>query len=179
MGSVAAGSSRAASVTIKGSELGNGARKLYLVADANKQVVETNEENNKAYRTVNVAQALYSAEENALNGSASDDVIAGSMYDDVMYGNGGDDIFCFGNDWGNDTVDQLASGSVTLWFEEGSEDNWNADTQIYSDGTNFVVVTGCTDVKLIFGDGDSLPAGAFDNAVLGNVFEKNENGMLA
>ena len=54
MGSVAAGSYRSATVTLQGSELGNGARKIYLVADANKQLTETNEDNNKAYRTVTV-----------------------------------------------------------------------------------------------------------------------------
>ena len=54
MGSVAAGSFRNASVTLKGSELGTGARKLFLVVDANKQITESNEDNNKAYRTVTV-----------------------------------------------------------------------------------------------------------------------------
>ena len=54
MGSVAAGSYRNASVTISGSKLGNGARKLFLVVDSNNQVAESNEANNKAYRTVNV-----------------------------------------------------------------------------------------------------------------------------
>ena len=54
MGSVAAGSYNNASVTLKGSELGNGARKIFLVVDANNQITETNEANNKAYRTVTV-----------------------------------------------------------------------------------------------------------------------------
>ena len=34
---------------------------------------------------------------------------------------GGNDIFCFGGNWGNDTVEQLAGGKITLWFESGSE----------------------------------------------------------
>ena len=61
MGSVAAGSFRNASVTLQGSELGNGARKLYLVVDADNQVAESNEANNKAYRTVNVTSVRSAA----------------------------------------------------------------------------------------------------------------------
>ena len=56
MGSVAAGSYRNCSVTLNASQLSAGANKIYLVADANGQVSESNESNNKAYRTVTVAQ---------------------------------------------------------------------------------------------------------------------------
>ena len=55
--SLAAGKSKSLSVTLKGSELGLGSRKIYLTADADKKVVETNESNNKVYKTVKVTAA--------------------------------------------------------------------------------------------------------------------------
>ena len=58
MGSVAAGSYRDATVTLQGSELATGARKIYLVADANNQITESNEANNKSYRTVTVSSPV-------------------------------------------------------------------------------------------------------------------------
>ena len=36
------------------------------------------------------------------------------------------------------TVEQLANGSVTLWFEPGSKENWNAETLTCTDGENSV-----------------------------------------
>ena len=82
-------------------------------------------------------------------GGSGDDVIIGGTGDDSMHGGGGDDIFTFCADWGVDTVEQLANGSVTLWFESGSENNWNAGTMTYTDGENSVTVTGCSDITLI------------------------------
>ena len=96
-----------------------------------------------------------------------------------MHGGGGNDIFCFCSNWGSDTVEQLGSGSVTLWFAEGSADNWNADTLTYTDGTDSVTVKGCTEVTLRFGTEADLPAGAFDSAASEKIFEKKENGSLA
>ena len=74
MGSVAAGSFRNGTVTLQGSELGNGARKLFLVVDANNHLAEANEANNKAYRTVNVAQALKSPADIDLAGWQDDEL---------------------------------------------------------------------------------------------------------
>ncbi|MBR2509565.1 MAG: AIDA repeat-containing protein, partial [Lentisphaeria bacterium] len=59
-------------------------------------------------------------------GGANNDVIVGGSGNDSLHGGGGDDIFCFGENWGEDTVEQLAGGEITLWFKSGSEDNWNA-----------------------------------------------------
>ena len=112
-----------------------------------------------------------------LIGSSGDDVIVGGSGNDAMHGGGGDDIFTFGGSFGNDTIEQLASGSVTLWFETGSEDNWNAETLTYSDGVNSVSVTGCANVTLRFGADSSLPAGAFEEETSKKVFE--DKGMLA
>ena len=47
-------------------------------------------------------------------GGSGDDVIVGGIGNDSMHGGGGDDIFTFGRNWGVDTVEQLAEGSVTL-----------------------------------------------------------------
>ena len=105
-------------------------------------------------------------------GASGNDVIVGGAGDDRMHGGGGDDIFTFGDDWGNDTVDQLSGGTVTLWFEDGSEENWNADTRTYTDGENTVTVSGTADVTLKFGgDISSLPEGIFSNAVTKKIFE--------
>ena len=105
-------------------------------------------------------------------GASGNDVIVGGAGDDTLHGGGGDDIFCFGSDWGIDTVEQLSGGTVTLWFEDGSEENWNADTRTYSDGENTVTVSGTADVTLKFGgDISSLPEGIFSNAVTKKIFE--------
>lgn len=113
-------------------------------------------------------------------GASGNDVIVGGIGNDTMHGGGGDDIFTFGGDWGNDTVEQLDGGSVTLWFEEGSEDNWNADTRIYTDGENSVTVSGTADVTLRFGgDVSSLPDGVFADSVTEKIFENTDSAMLA
>ena len=112
-------------------------------------------------------------------GGANNDVIVGGIGNDSMHGGGGSDIFCFGGDWGTDTVEQLANGSVTLWFEEGSESNWDADTLTYTDGANSVTVSGVTNITLRFGADSSLPAGCFDDAVSEKIFEDKTKGLLA
>jgi Ca2+-binding RTX toxin-like protein len=114
-----------------------------------------------------------------LVGGSDDDVIAGGSGDDSLHGGGGDDIFTFGANWGNDTVEQLSSGSVTLWFETGSESNWNADTMTYSDGTGSVTVTGVSEVTLKFGADATLPEGAFSNESSEKIFEDNNKGFIA
>ena len=56
-----------------------------------------------------------------LVGAGGNDVLAGGEGNDSMHGGGGNDIFTFCADWGRDTIEQLASGSVTLWFENEME----------------------------------------------------------
>ena len=120
-----------------------------------------------------------------LVGAAGDDIIGGGAGNDSMHGGGGDDTFTFGSDWGNDTVEQLADGKVTLWFESGSADNWNADTLAYTDGTNSVTVSGVTEVTLKFGDdgseefADLSSLGAFADATSEKIFEDTAKGLLA
>ncbi len=86
-------------------------------------------------------------------GASSDDVIVGGIGDDTMHGGGGSDIFTFCENWGSDTIEQLAEGSVTLWFLEGSMDNWDAASLSYTDGENSVTVSGVSaeNVTLKFG----------------------------
>ena len=112
-------------------------------------------------------------------GGSGNDVIVGGSGDDLLHGGGGSDIFCFGGNWGNDTVQQLDSSSVTLWFESGSESNWNAATLTYSDGSNSVTVSGVSNVTLKFGTDASLPDGAFADAASEKIFEDKSKGMIA
>ncbi len=122
-------------------------------------------------------------------GGAEDDIIAGGIGNDSMHGGGGDDIFCFGDNWGIDTVKQCEDCGVTLWFENGYDFNWNEETLTYTDGANSVTVTGVSqdNITLIFGDdgsgrySDLVSAGCFSDAASEKIFEdkNNGNGMLA
>ena len=119
-------------------------------------------------------------------GASSNDVIVGGIGNDRMHGGGGDDIFTFGENWGMDTVEQLATGSVTLWFTSGSMENWDKTTLTYTDGDNNVKVSGVTadKITLKFGDDGSEPyatlseAGAFKEFTSQKIFEESK-GMLA
>ncbi|MBO4512587.1 MAG: hypothetical protein J5746_07450 [Victivallales bacterium] len=119
-----------------------------------------------------------------LVGAAGNDVLAGGAGNDTLHGGGGDDVFAFGGDWGQDRVEQLASGTVTLWFQKGNEGNWNDETLTYTDGDNSVTVSGVgrESITLRFGDedaryGELLAAGAFSEATSERIFE--DRGMLA
>ena len=111
------------------------------------------------------------AGDDRLVGGAGNDVLVGGAGDDSLQGGGGADVFCFGADWGNDTVEQLADGTVTLWFAEGSESSWNSETLTYSDGVNSVSVSGCVDVTLKFGDTKNAVEGAFADAASSKIFK--------
>ena len=114
-------------------------------------------------------------------GGSDNDIIVGGAGNDRMHGGGGIDTFCFGENWGKDTVEQLAYGEVILWFETGSEDFWNAETMTYSDGNNRVKVTGVSadDVTLKFGDVETAIAGAFDSFASEKIFEDQTKALLA
>ena len=121
-------------------------------------------------------------------GAGGNDVIVGGSGDDSLHGGGGEDIFAFGGNWGNDAVEQLSDGKITLWFDEGSSANWDAANLTYSDGANSVQVSGVTaeNVTLKFGEDGSeqyaklLESGAFDEFSSERIFEnKNTRGMLA
>ena len=79
------------------------------------------------------------------------------------------------------TIEQLADGSVTLWFEFGSEEFWNAGTMTYSDEANSVTIKGITAdaVSLKFGDVETAIAGAFENAASEKIFEDQDKALIA
>ena len=118
-------------------------------------------------------------------GASGNDVIIGGIGNDRMHGGGGGDIFTFCDNWGTDTVEQLASGSVTLWFASGDESKWDSTSMTYTDGDNSVKVTGVTSVELKFGDDDSeqyatlAQAGAFLDFTSERIFEESGKGVLA
>ena len=119
-------------------------------------------------------------------GASGNDVIVGGIGNDRMHGGGGNDIFTFCDNWGMDTVEQLAGGSVTLWFANGDESKWNAETLTYTDGDNTVTVKGVTSVTLKFGGvGEDAAmfatlseAGAFKEFTSQKIFEESK-GLLA
>ena len=112
-------------------------------------------------------------------GGCDDDFIIGGIGNDSMHGGGGEDIFCFSNDWGCDTIEQLADGKVILHFESDSG-FWDESTLTYSDGTNSIQVRGVLpeDITIKFG-GAAPVAGAFADAVSEKIFEDKNSGMLA
>ena len=117
-----------------------------------------------------------------LTGGSGDDVIIGGSGNDSMHGGGGSDIFCFGGNWGADTVEQLAGGRVALWFTDGDINNWNEKQLTYDDGINKVTVSGVTaeNIELNFGgDTSGLPDGAFADSASEKIFEEKISGMLA
>ena len=121
-------------------------------------------------------------------GASGNDVIVGGIGNDRMHGGGGNDIFTFCDNWGVDNVEQLATGSVTLWFASELEGKveWDEESKSYTDGTNRVTVTGVTSVALKFGGvGDDAAmfatlseAGAFKEFTSQKIFEENK-GLLA
>ena len=118
-------------------------------------------------------------------GASGNDVIAGGIGGDRMHGGGGNDVFTFCENWGADTIEQLASGSVTLWFASGDESHWDAGTLTYTDGDNSVKVKGVAaeQITLKFGDDGSeryaalASAGAFADFTSQKICE--ESGILA
>ena len=120
-------------------------------------------------------------------GASGNDVIVGGIGNDRMHGGGGDDVFTFCENWGTDTVEQLADGEVTLWFVSGDESKWNKDTLTYTDGENSVTVKGVTadQVTLKFGDNSSEQfaalsgMGAFLDFTSERIFEESGKGILA
>lgn len=127
------------------------------------------------------------AGDDRLVGASGNDVIVGGIGNDSMHGGGGEDIFCFGGNWGQDTIQQLADGKITLWFAQGSEDNFDKKTLTYTDAMNSVQVTGITydGITLKFGDDGSglyaqlLAEGAFSEFTSEKIFKELDKEMLA
>ena len=106
-------------------------------------------------------------------GGSGNDIISGGAGNDTLHGGGGDDIFCFGSDWGIDTVEQLADGSVTLCF--GEENGvWDESTLTYTSGENRVTVSGTADVTIIYGVLSGMDERVFADGCSENIFEKDK-----
>ena len=112
-----------------------------------------------------------------LVGASGNDVLAGGIGNDSMHG-GGSDIFTFCENWGNDTVEQLSGGTVTLWFVSGDESNWDAATLTYTDGTDSVKVTGVTADKVTLKFGDDGSEQYTDLVALGAFMEQTTAGIF-
>ena len=72
-------------------------------------------------------------------GASGSDFIAGGVGNDSMHGGGGADIFAFCDDWGADTVEQLADGTVTLWFASGDISKASLNTWVFTITRNTVI----------------------------------------
>ncbi len=106
-------------------------------------------------------------------GGSGNDVIIGGAGNDTLHGGGGDDIFVFGGDFGNDTIDQLADGSVKLYFAVAAEDV-KLNGRTYSVGTNSVTLNGNFAIEVFYNcDTESAVKGAFDDFASQKVFESN------
>lgn len=114
-----------------------------------------------------------------LVGGSANDIIVGGAGNDSMHGGGGDDVFCFCAGWGRDTVEQLPTGGVTLWFAEDGG-SWNPDTMTYTQGDDSVRLLGVSpnQVTLKCGDDGSdkyaslLRSGAFSPSTSTTIFTR-------
>jgi autotransporter passenger strand-loop-strand repeat protein len=123
-------------------------------------------------------------------GASGSDVIAGGIGDDSMHGGGGNDVFVFCGNWGADTVRQLETGTVTLWFADGDGSNWDDETLTYTDGENSVTVSGVTAEQITLKFGENSPEdaaqyaalsgmGAFADFTSQKIFEESGAGLLS
>jgi len=96
-----------------------------------------------------------------LIGSTGADTLSGGADNDSMQGGGGNDIFCFGENWGTDTVEQCNGGSVTLWFAEEESKISAVDVggnAVFTNGTGDKVTVlnmAVKDISCKFGDDGS------------------------
>ena len=72
-------------------------------------------------------------------GGSGNDTIIGGIGNDSLHGGGGNDTFIFSGDFGNDVIEQLSGGSITLTFDSGNV-KWNELANAYTDGTNSVTI---------------------------------------
>ena len=105
-------------------------------------------------------------------GGSDNDVIIGGSGDDLLHGGGGDDIFAFSGDFGNDTVEQLADGKITLYFDSKAV-QWDESLNAYTDGVNSVTVRNGAEVTAVYVDNPQYSdiAELLKNSSV-NIFEK-------
>ena len=116
-----------------------------------------------------------------ITGGSGNDIIIGGAGNDLLHGGGGSDIFCFNVHCGNDSVEQLSNGRVTLYFEADTG-YWDPEKlTYYFDADNSVSVSGVRDerIDIFFGPAAGLPDGCFAEAASEKIFEDKNKGMLA
>ena len=116
-------------------------------------------------------------------GGDYNDIIVGGTGNDTLQGGGGYDIFCFGGDWGNDTVEQIAGGTAVLWFEDDNGE-WDELTRTYTSGNNSVTFTGEGDCEIRCGYSGSEyfnldSMGCFAEVSSEKIFDDKNKGTLA
>ena len=80
-------------------------------------------------------------------------------------------IFVFGGDFGVDTVEQLADGKVTLYFESQTV-KYDESAKTFSDGRNSVTFKGNFEFEVIYGTDKTLASiGAYDDFSSEKIFE--------
>ncbi len=117
-------------------------------------------------------------------GASGNDIIVGGAGDDSMHGGGGNDFFCFGGNWGDDIIEQLEGGTVTLCFEEEVDLTFTAqgNDTLVTCGDNTILVKNMTltEDNCRFGDAGLASLGAFADATSYQIFEsKDKPGILA
>ncbi len=132
-------------------------------------VVRTGDGNDVIWANSGTNRLFGDAGNDWIIGGGGKDLIAGGSGDDILNGGGGDDLFVFGGDWGNDTVEQRFGGSVALWFEDGSLENWDAGTMTYTDGENSVKITGVSANQVSFYFGTDAVCGAVTGSELAEL----------
>ena len=122
-----------------------------------------------------------------ISGTSENDEQVGDSFNDSLHGIGGDDVSCFGDEERFDSVEQLADGNGTLWFESGGRSYWDPSTLSYDDGVNQLSVSNFTadKVSLEFGDDGSgqydmlVAPGAFTDTSAESILEDKNKGFLS
>ena len=91
-------------------------------------------------------------------GGKGNDIISGGSGNDTMHGGGGNDKFFFGSGWGEDTIEQLTGGKVTLCFDssiysgyvELQYDSATGTTVTYGNNSILVKKMKLTEADLVF-----------------------------
>ncbi len=125
-------------------------------------------------------------------GANGNDVIVGGSGNDRLHGGGGSDTFTFGGNWGNDIIEQLDGGNITLWFENGIKESdltveqINGNTKISTEYGSITVLNTVSDsINLKFGEDDTglytelADLGAFSETSTEKIFESKKDTSLA
>jgi len=113
-----------------------------------------------------------------ITGASGDDILSGGSGDDSLCGGGGNDIFCFGGNWGNDVVQQVENGTVTLWFADGDSTKWDEESMTYTDGECSVQVSGAEAEQIVLKFGNDDGTGRFQMLCEAGLFAENSSRRI-